>query len=94
LKVQLKYYGVMREITQKREENVEVEDSIMLSHLVRLMVVKYGTSMESYVFDQNTNAPRPIHLFLVNGKIFTASQTSNTKLEEGSVISIIPTQGG
>lgn len=90
----MKYYGVMREITRKREENIEVADSITLSHLVRLLAVKYGRSMESYIFDQNTNAPRPIHLYLVNGKTFTATQTSNTKLEERSVVSIIPTQGG
>jgi molybdopterin converting factor small subunit len=90
----VKYYGVMREITRKREENIEVADSITLLHLVRLLAVKYGRSMESYILDQTTNAPRPIHLYLVNGKTFTASHTSNTKLEEGSVVSIILTQGG
>jgi hypothetical protein len=73
---------------------IELEPSVTLLDLLRVLTAKYGSNLESYVFDQNANLPRPIHLFLVNGKAFTASQTSTIKLNAGSVVSIIPTQGG
>jgi molybdopterin converting factor small subunit len=94
LKLKVKYYGVLREIAGKREETVEMPASSTLLGLIRNLAVKYGDSMESYLFDPNLNAPRPIHVYLVNGKTLTSGQTSVAMLSEGSVVSILPTQGG
>ena len=91
----MKYFGVVREITGKREETLEVAASATLLDLLRRLAVKYGGDLEAYLFDPNANTPRPIHLYLLNGeKAFSASQTSAATLLEGSVVSIIPTQGG
>ena len=90
----MKYFGVLREIVGRREESVDVAESITLLDLLRLLTVRHGSSMKSYIFDENANVPRPIHLYLVNGKTFSASQISTVALDEESVVSIIPTQGG
>ena len=90
----MKYFGVIREIAGKREETLEVPASVTLLDLLRTLAVKYGSNLESYLFDSNADTPRPIHLYLLNGKAFTAGQTSVTMLDEGTVVSIIPTQGG
>ena len=90
----MKYFGVIREIAGKREETLEVPASVTLLDLLRTLAVKYGSNLESYLFDSNTDTPRPIHLYLLDGKAFTAGQTSATMLDEGTVVSIIPTQGG
>ncbi len=90
----MKYFGVIREIAGKREETLEVPASVTLLDLLRTLAVKYGSNMESYLFDSNVDTPRPIHLYLLNGKAFTAGQASASMLDEGTVVSIIPTQGG
>jgi len=90
----VKYFAVMREIAGKGEETIEVAESMALLHLLRLLALRYGKSLESYVFEQSTNTPRPILQYLVNGETFAASQTPTTILDQGSVVSIIPTQGG
>jgi len=94
LKVRAKYFGVIREITGKREETFEVSTSVSLLDLLRILAVNYGSKMGTYLLDLNTNTARPIHLYILNGKAFTASQTSTTVLREGDVVSIVPTQGG
>lgn len=90
----MKYFGVIREIAGKREETFEVHASVTLLDLLRTLAVKYGGNMESYLFDPNENTPRPIHMYLLNGEAFTAGQSSVAMLGEGTVVSIIPTQGG
>ena len=94
MKVRVKFFGVIREIAGKRDETFEVPASVTLLDLLRTLAVKYGGNMESYLFDPVANTPRPIHMYLLNGEVFTAGQTSAVMLGEGTVISIIPTQGG
>ena len=94
MKVQVKYFGVIREITGKRDETVEVSTPISLLDLLKILAINYGSNVNSYLFEPNAKIPRPIHLYLVNGKAFTAGQTSVAMLGEGSIVSIIPTQGG
>jgi len=90
----VKYFGVIREITGKRDETIEVSSPISLLDLLRMLTVKYGSNMDSYLFEPIAKIPRPIHLYLVNGKAFTARETSVAMLSKGATVSIIPTQGG
>jgi molybdopterin converting factor small subunit len=90
----VKYFGVIREIAGKREETLEVSASVTVLDLLRTLALKYGSNMESYLFDPNAITPRPIHLYLLNGETLTAGQTSTAMVDEGTVVSIIPTQGG
>ncbi|MGA3405096.1 MAG: MoaD/ThiS family protein [Candidatus Bathyarchaeia archaeon] len=90
----VKYFAVMREIAGKGEETIEFAASLTLLELLKLLAIRYGMNMETYVFDRRTNTPRPILQYLVDGRTFTASQTSTTVLNDESVVSIIPTQGG
>jgi len=92
--VHVKYFAVTREIARKREETIEFAVSPTLLDLLKLLAIRYGENMETYVFDQKTNTPRPILQYLVDGQTFTAAQTSTTVLDDGAVVSIIPTQGG
>lgn len=85
---------MIREITGKREEAFEVPASISILDLLRILAVNYGSNMEAYLLDVNANTTRPIHLYILNGKAFTATQASTTMLKEGDVVSIVPTQGG
>ena len=94
LKVRVRYFGVIREIAEKREETFEVPVAVTLLSLLRTVAAKYGGNMESYLFDSNAITPRPIHMYLLNGEAFKAGQASTVRLDEGSVVSIIPTQGG
>lgn len=94
MRVQVKYFGVIREIAGKREETFELPASVTLLDLLRRLAAKYGGNMKSYLLESNADTPRPIHLYLLNGKAFTAGQTSAAMLGEGTVVSIIPTQGG
>jgi len=90
----VRYFGVIREIAEKREETFEVPVAVTLLSLLRTVAAKYGGNMESYLFDSNAITLRPIHMYLLNGEAFKAGQASTVRLDEDSVVSIIPTQGG
>jgi len=92
--VRVEYFGVVREIAGKREETLEVPTAIALLGLLKILAVKYGNDLASYLFEPKSLIPRPIHLYLVNGEAYTAGETTTVTLGEGSVVSIIPTQGG
>ena len=92
--MQVKYFAVMREISGKRMETIEIKGSIRLVDLLRLLAARYGREMDSYVFDQCTGALRPILQYMVDGETHTASEAYSTMVKEESVVSIMPTQGG
>jgi len=90
----VQYFGVIQEIAGKRQEDFEISGSCSLLSLLKLVTGKHGRSMESYLFEPNLLTPRQIHLFLVNGKVRTAGQISTVILDNDSVVTIVPTQGG
>jgi len=96
LKVSVRFFTSLREITGKREESVEfTEDkAVTISMVLDRLSKRYGKSFVAYVFDDKTREPKGFLQFLVNGRSASTLEGLSTKLSDGDVLAIIPPVGG
>jgi len=93
MKVTVKFFTTLREITGKREEEITSSGHLTLEKLLKDLSKKYGLRFVNYVYDETGNV-RSYLQFLVNGRSVTTMQSFNTKLKEGDRVAIIPPVGG
>lgn len=93
IKVKVKFFTTLREIVDKKEEQIELSRSVTVEALLRQLSKMYGKEFEDYVYDELGNIRGHLQ-FLVNGKSITALQGLKTKLKENDQIAILPPVGG
>lgn len=93
MKVTVKYFTTLREITGMREELVEVEEGTTILQLMQNLAKKHGTEFKKYVFE-NDNTPKDFLQFLIDGQSTTTMQGNDTELREGVKVAVIPPVGG
>lgn len=93
MKVTIRYFTFLREITQKREEEVDLPTDGTLEELLKVLSKNYGQQFTDYVFNERGEVQSRFH-FLVNGKSITALNGLKTKLMEGDKVAIVPPVGG
>ncbi len=93
MKIVAKFFTVLREITGKKEEELEFSKSITVDELLDYLSQKYGHEFTDYVYNAS-GKPRGYLQFLVNGKSITTLEGFRTRLKEGDNIAIIPPVGG
>jgi len=93
MKVTVKFFTALREITQKREEEIELPSTATVEELLEILSKKYGRKFVDYVYDEKNNVRSHLQ-FLVNGRNTTILQGFKTKLVEGDKVAIIPPVGG
>jgi len=93
LRVTVRFFTYLREITQKREEEIDLPSGGTLEELLRLLSKNYGPQFTDYVFNERGEVQSHFH-FLVNGKSITVLNGLKTKLTEGDKVAIVPPVGG
>ena len=93
MKIGVKYFTSLREITGKKEEEVEFSGIITVKELLALLSEIYGRPFLDYLFDKKGNVQTYIQI-LINGRGIEASQGLETKLKDGNVVAIFPPVGG
>ena len=93
MRVTVKFFTILREITHKREEEMELSSSITVGELLRLLSKKYGNQFMDYVYDERGRVQSHLQ-FLVNGRSTTTLQGFKTKLGDGDHVAIVPPVGG
>lgn len=93
MRVTIKYFTTLREITQRREEEVELNSSIKVEDLIQLLSKKYGTRFRKYVYDEMDKVKSHFKI-VINGTITTLSQGLKKSLEDHDEVSMIPPVGG
>lgn len=93
MKVKARFFTRLREITKKREEEIEVEEKITLSEFLEILEKKHGEEFRKYLRNR-MGAPRGTLQFLINGKNVRTLKGFETILKEGDVVAIIPPVGG
>ncbi len=93
MKVTVKFFTTLREITGKRKEEVKSSENLTVSKLLEELSKKHGRQFINYVYDE-TGKVRSYLQFLVNGRSITTMQGFKTKLREGDSVAIIPPVGG
>ncbi len=93
MKVTVKFFTTLREITGKRKEEVELLGNLTVTKLLEELSKKHGLQFINYVYDE-TGKVRSYLQFLVNGRSITTMQGFKTRLREGDSVAIIPPVGG
>ncbi|NHI94407.1 MAG: MoaD/ThiS family protein [Candidatus Lokiarchaeota archaeon] len=91
MKIGLKYFARIAELTGKKEEEFTFENDIFLQDLISFLISKYGDEFKSYLFDENSNEIKSFFKFIINGKL---SEYKNVKISDNSEIIIIPPVSG
>jgi MoaD family protein len=96
VRVSVRFFTTLREITGKREELLEFPrgKAVTVESVLDRLKELHGKSLTEYVCDPKTGGVRGFLQFLVNGRSVASFQGLNTKLSDGDVLAIIPPVGG
>ena len=94
MKVYIKYFSALREITQIKEEVLEVQEACTVMDVLHHISNKYGENATHYLFDPKTHEPRPYLQFFVEETPISELQGFATTLTNGCTFAIIPLVGG
>ena len=92
--VKVKFFALVRELTGKREEVVDLDDQATVRTLLSKLVEEYGAKFSDYVFDPASKEPRGHLQFLMDGRNIALMQGLDTVLKEGVSLAILPPVGG
>jgi len=92
-KVTIKYFTTLREITGRKEEQMEFSRAPTVNSLLKRLSKQYGKEFDEYVYDELGNAYGHLH-FLVNGQSVTALSGLRTRLKDSDQVAILPPVGG
>ena len=93
MNVEVKFFTSLREITGKKVEQVELQNTVTIDELVTVLANRYGKKFREYIYDKRGEV-QPFLSFLVNGKNVNTMNGLDTKLENGDAIAILPPVGG
>jgi len=94
MKVKVKFFALVRELTGKREETVDLDDHATVRVLLDKLVKEYGEKFDEYLFDPVSKQPRGHLQFLIDGRNITLMQGLDTTLQDGCSFAILPPVGG
>lgn len=76
MKVKVKFFALVRELTGKREEIVDLDDHATVRVLLGKLVKEYGKRFDEYLFDPVSKQPRGHLQFLIDGRNIVLMQGS------------------
>ena len=91
MKITLKYFARIAELTGKKEEDFVFENVLSLPDLLNFLISQYGSNLQDYLFEENSQKVKSIFKFLINGKTF---KFENIVIEDNSEVVIIPPVSG
>jgi molybdopterin synthase sulfur carrier subunit len=93
MRVKVRFFTRIRELTNRREEEVETRGGITLQELLGLLEKNYGEEFRSYV-REGVEIKKGSIQFLVNGRNTRFLNDLETRLKDGDVIALLPPSGG
>ncbi|MCW4015199.1 MAG: MoaD family protein [Candidatus Bathyarchaeota archaeon] len=93
MKVEVKFFTSLREITGKKVDEIQLQNTITIDELVTLLCEKYGKEFREYIYNKKGNVQEFLS-FLVNGKNINNIQGFDTTLQNGDTVAILPPVGG
>jgi len=93
MKVEVKFFTTLREITGKNIETIQLQNSITIDELINVLAEKYGKKCREYIYNKKGKI-QDFLSFLVNGKNINVMQGFDTKLKQGDIVAILPPVGG
>lgn len=96
MEVKIRFFTNLREIINKREENLTFADGekVTVDLVLKTLSHKYGEPFVEYVYNGKTGQPKNFLQFLVNGTSTSTLNGLETELKDGAVLAILPPVGG
>jgi MoaD family protein len=96
MRVSVRFFTSLREITGKREETLEFPDSknVTVNTVLHRLTEEYGRSFREYVYDRRSSKVKGFLQFLINGRSPSPEHELDAELVDGDVLAIIPPVGG
>ncbi len=93
MNVEVKFFTSLREITGKKVDEIQLQNTVTVDELLTLLSEKYGKNFREYIYNKKGEVQGFLS-FLVNGKNINIMQGFDTKLQENDVVAILPPVGG
>jgi molybdopterin synthase sulfur carrier subunit len=93
MKVEVKFFTSLREITGKKADEIQLQSIITVEELLNLLSEKYGKKFREYIYNKKGKV-QDFLSFLVNGRNINVLQGFDTELKQGDTLAIIPPVGG
>ena len=93
MKVEVKFFTSLREITGKKVDQLQLQSSITVYELIIMLSKKYGKKFSEYIYN-NKGEPQEYLSFLINGTNINNIEGFDTKLKKEDIIAILPPVGG
>ncbi len=95
MKIRVRFFTTLREITNKREETLTLTDpKATVATVLKLLSEEYSKPFDDYVCDAKTGQVKGFLQFLINGKSTSTLNGLETTLGDGDVLAILPPVGG
>ena len=96
MRVSVRFFTILREITGKKEEALQFpkEEEVTVSRVLNRLSEKYGEAFDEYVYDHRTREVKGFLQFLVNGRGVSSSKGIETELSDGDILAIVPPVSG
>lgn len=96
MKISVRFFTVLREITGKREDILELpdENKVTIEMVINELIKRYGDKFREYLYDDKTGNVKDFLQFLVNGRSASTLYGLKTTLKDGDILAIIPPVGG
>ncbi len=94
MKIVVQYFTIIRNITGKKEEALDVPAETNVLNLLEQLIARYGTAFQRIVQSGGSNFPGLKVLFLINGQNTELLGGLNAQLKNQDTLSIIPPLSG
>jgi len=92
MRIRVRFFTVLRELTGKSEEELEVKEEADVEDILDLLSGKYGERVTDYLFEEGK--VRSQIQILLDGKKIGGLDGLKTKLRDRETLAIIPPVGG
>ena len=93
MRVEVKYYAMIREATGRRVETIEVPEGSSVDDLLGLLVGMYKEGLSNFIYDEEKKV-RDYLSFMLNGLNVYSLKGMSTLLRDGDIFAILPPVGG
>jgi molybdopterin synthase sulfur carrier subunit len=94
MKVKVHYLGLVKTYTNKGQEDIEVNNTSILSDLLDKLAQTFGNPFNAEVYEPNKREVKTMFTVMVNGVIMGQLNGVDTKLKDGDNVIIMPLMTG